>query len=304
MKAPEFQASFLHPRHWPTWFGVMVLWLICLLPIPAVVKIGEGLGWITGRLLKRRRDVVRINLALCLPELDAAAREAMVDAHFKALGVGVFEAGLAWWASDARVRRRGGVSGIEHLDAALAAGHGVILLTGHFTTLEIGARYVALENREFHVMYRPYSNLVLDYLMHRFRQRGSRLPALPRDELRPLVRALRDGRAIWYAPDQTLDPKHSVFVPFFGVQTQTITATSRLAQMGRAKVVPYFPSRQGTRWHVQFLPALDNFPSGDDTADAARINAVLEQGIRMAPAQYFWVHRRFKYRPPGEPELY
>ena len=304
MKAPEFQASFLHPRHWPTWLGVMVLWLICRLPIPVVVAIGEGLGWLTGRLLKRRREVVRINLALCFPELDPGARETMVDAHFKALGVGVFEAGLAWWASDARVRRRGGVAGLEHLDAALAAGHGVILLTGHFTTLEIGARFVALENRDFHVMYRPYSNRVLDYLMHRFRQRGSRLPALPRDELRPLVRALRDGRAIWYAPDQTLDPRHSVFVPFFGVPTQTITATSRLAQMGRAKVVPYFPARQGHRWHVQFLPPLEDFPSGDDVADAARVNAVLEQGIRMAPPQYFWVHRRFKYRPPGEPELY
>jgi KDO2-lipid IV(A) lauroyltransferase len=303
MKAPAFQASFLHPRHWPTWFGILLLWLLCMLPIRAQIVIGETLGALTGKLLKRRREVVRINLGLCFPELDDAARERLAAEHFKALGVGIFEAAIAWWASDARVRRHSEVVGLEHLDAALASGQGVILLTGHFTTLEIGARLVAL-NRDFHVMYRPYSNPIVDFWLHRVRQRGSRLPALPRDELRGLVRALREGRAIWYAPDQTLHPKHSVFVPFFGVSTQTITGTSRLAQMGRAKVVPFFPSREGDRWRVRFFPALEDFPSGDDTVDAARMNSVLEQGVRLAPSQYFWVHRRFKYRPPGEPELY
>lgn len=303
MKAPQFQATFLHPRHWPTWFGVFFLWLLCMLPLRWQIAIGQALGTLTGKLLKRRREVVRINLKLCFPELDDAARETLMWEHFKALGVGLFEAGFAWWASDARVRRHGEVSGIEHLDAAMAGGQGVILLTGHFSTLEIGARLVAL-HRDFHVMYRPYSNKVVDFWLHRVRQRGSRLPALPRDELRGLIRALREGRAIWYAPDQTLDPRHSVFVPFFGVSTQTITGTSRLAQMGRARVVPFFPRRDGDRWRVQFFPALDDFPSGDDTADAARMNAVLAQGIRLAPAQYFWVHRRFKYRPPGESELY
>lgn len=304
MKAPPFKASLLHPKHWPTWLGVGLLRVLCLLPISWQIAIGEALGAATGKLLKRRREVVRINLRKCFPELGDAERERLVDAHFKALGVGVFEAGLAWWASDAALRARGDVVGLEHLDAAHASGQGVILLTGHFTTLEIGARYVALQGRDFHVMYRPYSNPVADWVLHYFRQRGSRLPALARDELRPLVRALREGRAIWYAPDQTLDPKHSVFVPFFGVPTQTITGTSRLASMGRAKVVPYFPSRENGRWRVTFLPALENFPSGDDPADAARINAVIEQGVRMAPAQYFWVHRRFKYRPPGEPGIY
>src|SRR5581483_2612287 len=233
----------------------------------AQIAIGEALGALTGKLLKRRRDVVRINLTLCFPEISEAEREKLVDAHFRALGVGVFEAGLAWWASDAALSARGEAVGREHLDAALASGHGVILLTGHFTTLEIGARYVALGN-DFHVMYRPYSNPVADWVLHYFRQRGSRLPALARDELRPLVRALREGRAIWYAPDQTLDPKHSVFVPFLGVQTQTITGTSRLASMGRAKVVPYFPSRENGRWRVTFLPALENFPTDDERADA------------------------------------
>ncbi len=303
MKAPPFKASLLHPKHWPTWLAVGLLRVLCVLPIAAQIAIGEALGMLTGRLLTRRRDVVRINLKLCFPEISEAGRETLVDAHFKALGVGVFEAGLAWWASDTTLRARGDVIGLEHLQDAFASGQGVILLTGHFTTLEIGARYVAF-NHDFHVMYRPYSNPVADWFLHYFRQRGSRLPALARDELRPLVRALREGRAIWYAPDQTLDPKHSVFVPFFGVATQTITGTSRLASMGRAKVVPYFPSRENGRWRVTFLPALENFPTDDEHADAARVSAVIEQGVRMTPAQYFWVHRRFKYRPPGEPNIY
>ena len=304
MHAPAFKFAFLHPRHGPTWFGIVVLRLICLLPIAWLMAFGEGLGWTVGRLVKKRRHVVCVNLRLCFPELDESQREKLADEHFKALGAGVFEACLAWWASDWRLRNRGEVVGLEHLDAALEAGHGVLLLTGHFTTLEMGARFLCLANRPFHAMYRPYNNVVLDYFMHRWRQRRSMLPALPREELRPLVRALREGRAIWYGPDQALDFRHSVFAPFFGVPTLTVTATSRLARLGRAKVVPYFPTRVDGRWRVTFFPPLENFPGDDEAADTARVNAVLEQGVRLAPAEYFWVHRRFKYRPPGEPELY
>jgi KDO2-lipid IV(A) lauroyltransferase len=304
MHAPAFQAAFLHPRHWPSWFGIAILRLLCLLPITWLIAFGEGLGWSIGRLLTQRRHVARINLKLCFPELGEQQRERLVDEHFKALGAGIFEACLAWWASDRRLRNRGEVVGLEHLDAALAGGHGVLLLTGHFTTLELGARFLVLADRPFHAMYRPYNNAVLDYFMHRWREQRSGLPALPREELRPLVRALREGRAIWYGPDQTMDFRHSVFVPFFGVPTLTITATSRLAQLGRAKVVPYFPIRVNGRWRVTFFPALDDFPSEDEAADAARVNAVLEQGVRLSPAQYFWVHRRFKWRPPGQADVY
>jgi KDO2-lipid IV(A) lauroyltransferase len=304
MRAPVFQKSFLHPRHWPTWLAIGVMRLLCLLPIPLVIAFGEGLGWTLGRLAGRRRHIVRVNLRLCFPDRDETQIERWTDEHFKAVGAGVFEAGLAWWASDRRLRGRGEVIGLEHLDAAMKDGAGVLLLTGHFTTLELGARFICLADRPFHAMYRPYSNPLLDYYMHHWREARSQLPALPRDELRTLVRALREGRAIWYAPDQTLDQRNSVFVPFFGVPTLTITATSRLAQMGRAKVVPYFPERIGSRWRVRFLPAMENFPGADEIADAARINAVLAEGVRLAIPQYFWIHRRFKWRPPGEPDVY
>lgn len=303
MNAPPFQAAFLAPRYWPTWIGIGLLRLLSLLPVPALLRLGEGLGWLVGRGWRKRRHVVRVNLRLCFPELDGAALEREVDAHFRALGAGMFEACLAWWASDARLRKYGEVVGLEHLDAVQKAGTGALLLTGHFTTMELAARFIALQ-RDFHAMYRPINNGLIDFFMHRWRQNRSGLPALPREDLRALVRALREGRAIWYGPDQTLDFRHSVFVPFFGVPALTITATSRLAQLGRCKVVPYFPERVNGRYRITFLPALDNFPSGDDAADAARINEVIAQGIRRARPQYFWVHRRFKWRPPGEKEFY
>ncbi|HUR40481.1 MAG TPA: LpxL/LpxP family Kdo(2)-lipid IV(A) lauroyl/palmitoleoyl acyltransferase [Verrucomicrobiae bacterium] len=303
MNAPPFQARFLGPRYWPTWFGVGLLKLLCWLPLPVLIALGEGLGWCIGRLMSKRRYVVRVNLKLCFPHLERDALERDVDAHFKALGAGIFEACLGWWAPNWRMRRWGEVVGLEHLDAAQKAGHGVLLLTGHFTTMELGARYIALQ-RPFHAMYRPLNNPLVDYFMHRWRQDKSGLPALPREDLRQLVKALRGGRGIWYGPDQTLDFKNSVWVPFFGVPVLTITATSRLAQLGRAKVVPYFPARVNGRYRVTILPALENFPSGDDEADAALINRTIEQGVRMAPAQYFWVHRRFKWRPQGEKDVY
>jgi Kdo2-lipid IVA lauroyltransferase/acyltransferase len=148
-------------------------------------------------------------------------------------------------------------------------------------------------------MYRPIKNPLMDFLMHRWRSAIATLPALPRDELRPLVRALREGRAVWYGPDQTLDRRDGAFVPFFGVPALMVTATSRIAQMGRARVVPYFPERIGSRYRITIQPALENFPSGDDVADAARVSRAIEDGVRRAPTQYFWVHRRFKVQPPG-----
>lgn len=301
---PVFRWSFLAPKYWPAWLGVGLLRVLCLLPIPLLVRLGEGIGWLFGRLARSRRHVVRANLRACFPDQPDAQRERDVDAHFRALGAGIFEACLAWWASDARLRRHGEVVGLEHLQRAIEDGRGVLLLTGHFTTLELGARYLLVAGLPFHAMYRPIKHPLMDWLMHRWRSAIATLPALPREELRPLVRALREGRAVWYGPDQTLDRREGVFVPFFGVPVLTVTATSRIAHMGRARVVPYFPERIGTRYRVTILPALEHFPSGDDAADAARVIAAIEDGVRRAPTQYFWVHRRFKVRPPGAAKLY
>jgi KDO2-lipid IV(A) lauroyltransferase len=168
----------------------------------------------------------------------------------------------------------------------------------------MGARYLCIANRPFHAMYRPLGNPLLDYFMHRWWERRSLLPALPKEDLKKLIRGLRDGHCVWYGPDQSLEQRSAAYVPFFGVPTLTLTATSKLAQLGRAKVVPYFPARVNGRYVVTFLPALENFPGADEIADTALISRQLEEGIRMAPAQYLWSHRRFKYPPPGTPDPY
>lgn len=302
--APPFRPAFLGPRYWPTWLGLALLWLLSWLPISLAINVGKGLGWLLGQALRSRRHITRVNLKLCFPELDDAARERMVNEHFMSLGAGAFEAALGWFAPDWRLRNRGEVVGLEHLQAAMADGSGILLLTGHFTTLEIGARYLCLAGVKFHAMYRPINNLLIDFFMHRWRESRSGLPALPKDDLKKLVRALRQGHCVWYGPDQSLDVRNAVHVPFFKVPTLTLTATSKLAALGRAKVVPYFPARINGRYRVTFLPALENFPSDDEAADAIMINQMLEAGIRIAPAQYFWSHRRFKHPPAGAPDPY
>lgn len=306
MTPPAFRTALIAPRHWPVWIGLGLMRLLHLLPLRVQLQLGEWLGALVARVLPGRRRVVAANLLVAFPEQTHEQRRQMLHAHFRALGRGVFEAAIAWWSSDARIAKAGIVEGFENLRAVQGKGQGALLLTGHFTTLELGARFLTLAGVEFHAMYRPYENPVMDYLMHHWRQRRSKLPALPREELRPLVRALREGRAVWYAPDQTLDPKISVYVPFFGKNVATIVATSKLAAMGRAAVVPYFPAYLGQgRYRVVIEPALVDFPGADETADAARINQVLEDGIRRhAPAEYFWVHRRFKSVPAGEPDIY
>ncbi len=306
MKTPVFRAALLAPRYWPVWLGLGVMRLLHCLPIRVQLSLGEWIGACGARLVKSRRLVVAANLRVAFPERSHNERRAMLHAHFRALGRGGFEAAIAWWSSDARIRKLAVVEGLEHLRAVQAQGQGALLLTGHFTTLELGARFLTLAGVDFHAMYRPYQNPVMDYLMHHWRQRRSRLPAVPREELKMLVRTLRAGRFVWYAPDQALDPRISVYVPFFGKNVATIVATSKLSAMGRSAVVPYFPSYLGRgRYRVVIEPALQDFPGADEVADAARINAVLEDGIRRyAPTEYFWVHKRFKAVPAGELDIY
>ena len=303
-ETPALPRALLHPRWWLAWLLLGIGRALCWLPVGWLLAIGSGLGWLVWRVLPSRRRIVRINLRLCFPDLDEPTIVRMVEGHFRALGMGLFEALLAWLAPDAKLRDRVTVRGIEHLDAAHADGAGVLLLTGHFTQLEMAARGLCLEKRPFHAMYRPADNAFVDWWMHRWRAERSGLPALPKDDLKGLLRALRTGNAVWYGPDQTLEVPGAIFVPFFGVPTLTLTATAKLATLGRAKVVPFFGERIDGRYVVTVQPALDNFPSGDDVADARRINALIEAAVLKCPEQYFWSHRRFKHRPPGAADVY
>ncbi len=294
----------LAPRYWPTWIALGLLRLGTLLPVRAQMGVGRWLGRCLHRFASRRRRIAETNLRLCFPELDDTARRHLLKAHFESLGMGFMETALSWWGGAKRLRRLARVDGLANLEAAQARGRGVLIVAAHFTTLEIGARLLAL-TVPLHPMYRPHNNPWFEQIQGRARTRQS-AGAIRRDDIRATVRALKANRAVWYAPDQDFGPRQSVFVPFMGVNAATLTATGRLAKMSGAAVVPMTQERLGggRGYRVILEPALEDLPSGDDEADARRQNAVFERWIRERPADYLWVHRRFKTRPDGEANPY
>ncbi|MCY4348451.1 MAG: lipid A biosynthesis acyltransferase [Thiotrichales bacterium] len=270
-------------------------------------RIGGTAGGLMHCLMRRRRRIAETNLALCFPHLGDAARARLVRRHFHALGLGIVETALAWWGSEPRIMARSRIVGAEHLEAALACGRGVILLGGHFTTFELSGRILA-SRFECGATYRPHNDPGWDALLRA--GRGRHLAALvPHKDARAMIRHLAGNRILWYAPDQDFSSRRgrrNVFVPFFAERSAATTATAWLARTSGARVVPFASYRLADEsgWEVVIGPALQDFPSGDDVADATRLNAVLERQIERSPEQYLWVHRRFKTRPPDAPPAY
>jgi len=287
------------------WAGLGMLRLGTLLPYPLLLLLGNGLGLLMYALLPSRRRIARINLSLCFPELDAAARERLVRATFRSAGISVFENALSWWGSGPRLKRLYRIEGLEHYQTAKAQGRGVILLGGHYTTLEISGRFLAFHIDGLQPIYKRAHNPLYEAVMVRQRKKLFD-DLLQSTDMRTIVRNVKAGKTVWYAPDQDFGRERSVFAPFFGVPTATLTTTARLAKLTGAPVVPFVSERlPGLRgYRISLRPALEHFPSDDDLADATRVNAVLEQEVRAMPAQYLWIHRRFKTRPEGEPDLY
>jgi len=300
----RFDSSFYGPRYWMTWFSFGFLYLFGQLPLNVASGLGDWIGRLLYYIAPSRRRIAKINIALCFPELSAEEQTKLVKRTLRATGRNLTEASVSLWGSDRDFRKPGhSVTGLEHIEAARAKGQGVLLVGAHFTTIDSSAR-VLTQKIPFDVLYRKNKNLLLDYKITEARETfaGS---AIVRSDTRQLIRNLREGRVVWYAPDQDYGAHHSVFAPFFGVNAATITGTAKIAQLGKAAVVPlaHFRDENG-HYHIIIKPALENYPSGDDVADAARINRIIEDAVREHPEQYLWVHRRFKTRPPGEPSLY
>jgi KDO2-lipid IV(A) lauroyltransferase len=298
----------LAPGHWPTWVGIGLLRVLAsLLPMGALYALGGWLGRLAMPFAGRRRGITETNIGLCFPDLPAAERRRLVREHFEALGMAVFEFCLGWWAPDRRLQDRVRVEGLENLRAALERGKGVILLSAHFTTLEIGGRFLAMHGRglPLNAMYRRSDDPVVELVLRERRRQQFGEP-IGRDDVRAMLRALRNNEIVWYAFDQNFRSKHAVFAPFFSIPAATNTATSRLAQATGAAVVPFFTRRldDGVSYLQRIDPALTGFPSGDPQADATRLNGLIEAWVREAPEQYLWSHRRFKTRPPGETPYY
>jgi len=296
---------FWQPRFWPVWIGVGLLKIVFWLPQPARMAIGRWLGRALMSVAGSRRLIAERNIEICFPELSPEDRRMLTRRHFESLGMSVIELGIAWWSNDDYMNRMVELRGVEHLHSALEQGKGVLMLGGHFASLEMSGRPLRALLPPMAAMYRPSNNPLIDQLMRRCRGRST-ADLITKRGIRQLLKVLKENRPVWYAADQAYSRKGTVLAPFFGEPAATNSAVSQIARLSGATVVPFFPTRvnNGSRYRLEVLPALENFPSGDDTADAARLSEVLEVLIRKAPEQYYWVHRRFKGRPDGYPDLY
>ena len=296
-------SHFLSPRYWLTWLGLGILRSVAVLPYAAQLHLGAGFGQLIRRLPLAYVRIARRNIELCLPLLPPSARTDLVNLHCQSLGIGLCETANTWWGSDRKVRNLAVIEGLKHLDAALARGRGAILIGGHFTTIEIATRILGTVV-PLNVVYRPTKNALLSRTMlNSFSRHGK---PIAYDDIRAMIRALRNNEAVWYAPDQSYRNKGAAMVNFFGIPAATTTATSRLATISGAAVLTYFPERlPGTAgYRVVIGPALNNFPGANAQGDAQRFNTLLEACIRTIPDQYLWVHRRFKGLAADYPDYY
>ncbi len=296
---------YWQPRHWPGWLFIAWLKLTALLPWRIAVGLHLVLGRALWYLLPRPRRVVLRNLEICFPEYTAAEIETLARRQFRNMGATLGEIGLAWFGAAPRSRPPVQVEGLEHLHAALAKGRGVILYTGHFTTLEIATQFLKPLIPLFAFMYTPRNNPVIDAMQTRGRERTGHV-SMPSSSIRGLLRQLKHNAVVWYAPDLAYVSGSAELVPFFGELAMTNTGTSRLARLSGAAVVPLYFRRLdgGAGYLLRFSPALANFPTDDLREDTRRLTTVLEEFIRECPDQYLWTHRKFKNRGAGLPDLY
>ncbi|MGL5629180.1 MAG: Kdo(2)-lipid IV(A) acyltransferase [Plesiomonas shigelloides] len=305
MVQAQFRTAYFHPRYWLTWLGIAALYLVTLLPYPLIRRIGFTLGRLFMRIGKRRVKIAERNLELCFPDMSREARAQMLLENFESTGMAVMETGMAWFWPDWRVKKIFQVEGLEHMRQAQAEQRGVLLIGVHFLTLELGGRIFGLYNPGVGV-YRPNNNPLMDWLQTWGRLRSNKY-MIDRKDVKGMIRALRAGEIIWYAPDHDYGPRRSVFVPLFAVdKAATTTGTSILMQAADPALVAFAPIRNkdGSGYRLVISPAIEGFPMDDEVAAAAFMNRVVEKEILRAPGQYMWLHRRFKTRPEGESSLY
>ncbi|MGB5676958.1 MAG: LpxL/LpxP family Kdo(2)-lipid IV(A) lauroyl/palmitoleoyl acyltransferase [Gammaproteobacteria bacterium] len=301
---PLKPGDYLAPKYGPLWLVFGLMRLSTMLPLRWSQAIGTGIGFMVYRLVASRRRVARINIRQAYPDYSEEQIRELNIASFKSLGISLFEVAQAWWSNRDYLRSICQVEGKQHLDQALARGKGVVLLTGHFTTLEIGAMLIGLFTTLNGVYKKAHNPMFNAFMAHYRSTYGEEL--IENKNVRALIRGLRKGRATWFAPDQDFAEQDIVFTPFLGGVASTLTATTRMAEMTGAAVVPFYPVRldRGKGYRLVILPALEDFPSDDIDRDSARVNQAIETMVYANPEQYGWVHKRFKTQPPGAPPVY
>ncbi len=297
--------TFLAPKYWPTWVGLGLLKLCAFLPYRVQMALGRTIGQLSYQLMPKRRNIVQTNIRLCFPSLSEQEQHRLVQKTFAATGMAVLEVSISWWVAKKQIKKLYKMDGFEHLTAAMAKNKGVILLAGHFSTLEIAGTFLGSQIDNLNVVYKYSHNPLFEWVLQRKRLKNcARL--LKHKNLRDIIRAIKQGNVVWFSPDQDFGEKDSIFAPFMGVSTCTLLSTQKIAKITGAPVIPFYADRNdklGT-YTLHFSPALDNFPSDNPLADATKINAAIEKQILSAPEQYLWIHRRFKSRPKGEKNVY
>jgi len=301
---PRFR-DYWHPRYWPGWLAYSTIYILAFLPQRAVWWLGAVLGEAAFHI--HRTTTIKTNLALCFPELDDEGRERLRRRYYHYIGRAFLALGLAWFGSRRRYQRLFTIKGQEHLDAAVDRKQGVLFLAPHFIFLEPGGIFISL-SYPLIGLYRKPRNPMLHQALRYCTTRLGGLIVERYQNLKPVIKTVRHGHFLYYLPDQDPDRAEDdfVFAPFFGVPAATYTAFSKLARVTRAAVIPMFSRirADGKGYEIELLPPLDNFPSGDDVADATRVNRIIEQAVRESPEQYLWSYRRFKTRPDGAPSPY
>ncbi len=290
-------------RRLGSYLGLLALWLIHFLPMSWIGAIGAGLGSVLYRFGRGR--VTRINLGLCFPRMSERERYELGLRHFKMLGRNAVELSIMVWGSEEQLLRLVRHEGLDHLRHAADRGEPVIILAPHFIGLNMGGIRVAYECPGSASIYSRQKNPVLDRIFLRARTRFGNPVLVSRQEgLRAVIRVIRSGKALYFLPDMDFGPRDSIFSPFFGVPAATVTALPRLAKITGAKVIPVITRQEGDGYVARFYPPWENYPTGDLEADVRRMNAFIEERVLEMPEQYFWAHKRFKTRPPGEPNPY
>lgn len=286
------------------WLFIGLLRFAALFPYSYQLKFGRSTGRLFARLSAKRQHIIDTNLQLCFPDMSLQQRNHLKKQSFENVGISLFEMAMCWWWTPERLKPLVEVRGLEHVQKCLDNRQGVILLSGHFTSLEIGGRLLALF-MPFQCMYRTQKNPLFDSYLYT-RRKSYLVDVISRKNTRRMIKGIKNLMPTWYAPDQDFRHERNVFAPFFGIKTATITASSRLAKSSGAAVLPYYPERKvdGSGYILWIKPPLENFPSGDDLVDATAINASIEQFIMQHPYYYIWGHKRFKTRPEGEADLY
>lgn len=286
----------------PSYLLVGLLWLLHWLPLSWLRAAGAGLGRLLYRFGRARRQVVLTNLRLCFPEQGEAEREALARSHFVAFAQSALDRALGWWASKERLERIIRIQGIEHLTER--GDRPTIMLCPHFVGLDAGATRISMYLTACSV-FSQQKNPVFNRLLYGGRTRFNPALLLSRkDGMRKIVKSMKDGFPFYYLPDMDFGPKESIFVPFFGVPAATIPALSRLVRLTGAQVVPCIARMVPDGYEVEVMPPWEGFPGDSVEADTEFMNRFIESQVLRMPEQYYWVHRRFKTRPPGQQKVY